>query len=462
MREFEYSIEESLKRGLNPTERLPLNIPYLSACNGFKCGKDGIEKYEELDEPLPPTVDLYYNWPFPQFIVGDSKNILIVRESTIAHTDYIYEVSDNHQTVTLIMGVDELTFGTGSRMDLADFGEYAIMVNGVIMIYYDPTLAAWIPTLATATLPLIGTICNFKGQAVGGRVLSVWHDCDETFYVWSRIGSIDFTPDQENEAGYRRCPYGGIVRNVKKMGNAVVGYSSKGVTLLQPSLDPPTFGFKEICDIGIINKDAIAGNDKLHVFLGEDYILRTVVGEEIKELGYKTYMKDLEGEDVIISYDPSLKEFYIGNSTKTFLLTQYGLTEIKYHPSTVWRNDGESYMLPIDEDEEDIVIASEIFDLGYKGQKTIFTIESNAFPVMSPEAGINWAHDLSAFGESSYVPVNDMGIASLIVSGNYFQVKLRFGRVLDNFAMDFIKVRFKMTDLRGIRGVYAPPPRGQR
>ena len=35
-------------------------------------------------------------------------------------------------------------------------------------------------------------------------------------------------------------------------------------------------------------------------------------------------------------------------------------------------------------------------------------------------------------------------------------------RKKSTIGIDYIKVRYKMTDLRGIRGVYAPPLRGQR
>jgi len=77
------------------------------------------------------------------------------------------------------------------------------------MIYWNTISNAWHKIVTSPTIPMMRTVCNFKGQAVGGGVLSPWYDCDETFYVWSKIGSIDFTPDQDNESGYRRCPYGG-------------------------------------------------------------------------------------------------------------------------------------------------------------------------------------------------------------------------------------------------------------
>jgi hypothetical protein len=59
------------------------------------------------------------------------------------------------------------------------------------------------------------------------------------------------------------------------------------------------------------------------------------------------------------------------------------------------------------------------------------------------------------------VPVNNMGIASITAAGNFLRFRMTFGTLYNGFKISYMKVRFKMTDLRGIRGVYAPPPRGQ-
>lgn len=460
MREYELIIDDSLKNGLTPEENLHIKVPYMLACNGFRCGKSGLEAYKLLDDPIPVTVDMHYTWPFPQFIVGELYNILVVRD-TVAGADYVYSVSDDHATVTLIATIDVATYGTGGLMEVADFGEYIFMTNGVTMIYWDVALGIWVTTTAIATIPMMKAVCNFKGQAVGGNISSVWYDCDETFYVWSKIGDIDFTPGQGIEAGYRRCPYGGVVRNTKRLGDNIVGYSSKGVTFMLPINEPSTFGFKEVSDIGIINKGAVGGSLNQHVYVGEDYVLRTVTSEGVQELGYKYFIKNLGDGDIIVTYDPATRDFYIGNSTKTFLLSPYGMTEIKQHPSAVWRRDNKTFMIPNDEDDEDIIIKSEISDMGYKGQKTIFTVETDAFLCYDPEAKVYWANDLTVWGETSYSPINNMGIATVIASGNIFSIGIKFSSILEGFLLSNIKARFKMTDLRGIRGVYAPSPRGQ-
>jgi hypothetical protein len=97
----------------------------------------------------------------------------------------------------------------------------------------------------------------------------------------------------------------------------------------------------------------------------------------------------------------------------------------------------------------------------YRGLKTIFTMETDVTLQTGPEAAVDYAYDLTDWKSSSFIPFNNLGIASIIVSGNLFRFKLRFNSLSDNSRISYIRTRYKMTDLRGIRGVYAPPPRGQ-
>jgi len=407
---------------------------------------------------------MYYSWPFPQFMTGDTFNILVIRD-TVNQQDSVYSVSKDHLTVTHIFDVDELTFGKGSLMEYADFGEYAIMVNGVIMIAWQPAVSAWVASLATPTIPLMKTICNFKGQAVGGNVVAgTWYDCDETFYVWSKIGSMDFVPDEDNEAGYRRCPYGGIVYNVRTLGDFVVGYSSKGVVLMAVVSDPATtFGFKGISPVGLINQGAVNGDSDRHIYVGEDYVLREVTKDGVKDLGYQFYLSQLTAADIIVSYDSAKKDFYISDGVKTFLLSPNGMTEVLQHPSAVWKSNKVSYILPDTIDPRLPLITSEPIDMGYAGQKTLSTIETDAMPVDEAKAGADHTYNNSTWALATYKEMNNQGIVANTVSGNAFRVSLSFTDIYNNTRISYIKVRFKMTDMRGTRGVYAPPTsfRGQ-
>lgn len=488
MRELELTIDEALRKGLSPDIALPTNSPFLYQALGFREGRAGIEPYIVKANPLPSTLDLHYSWPFPQYITGEKYNFLVVRDP-IDQGDKVYSISDDHQTVTFVFSIDQLTFGQGWIMDVADFGEYVIMTNGVVMIYWNVAGSSWNVQTSIPTIPLLGTMCNLNGQLVGGNLRSSWHDCDSTFYAWSKIGSADFSIDEGNEAGYRRCPYGGDVLHVRKLGGSVVGYSAKGISFLKPVGQPVTtlacFG---LLDIGLLNRGAVNGDDRRQVFVGEDYILREVTEQGIQELGFKWLMESLSAEDIIINYDPANKDFYIGNSSKTFLLSPQGMTEIQQHPSAVWRRNRQTYVLPSElsysgdagslaacrmgisefhtcfggdlSNGEETIITTWPNDFTYAGQKTNQTVELSGEGFQNAQAAVDYRYN-GAWHNSPYSPVNNEGIATLVVASNVFRYRVKFETLNEDFKLGHIKARYKMTDLRGIRGVYAPPLRGQ-
>lgn len=474
MREYELIIDEALKKGLTPERIIPVGTDWLWKALGFRIGRGGIEGYRvTTEEPLAGRVEVLYSWPFPQWITGERYNFLIIRDSVVNMEDKVYVIADDY-TVTHIFDCDQLTFGTGTLMEVADFGEYAFMTNGVIMIYWDVGLADWHEIIASPTIPMMRTVCNFKGQMIGGCVLSAWHDCDEKSYVWSNIGSADFTPGQNNEAGYKRDPFGGIVYHVRRLGDQVIGYSSKGITLLDPVVEPvPSFGFTELDNVGLINRGAIDGDLQRQVYVGTDLIVRDISlqGDMIKkqavrELGYFLYMDDLDSnKDIIVKYDRVKKDFYIGNDEVTYLLSPHGLTQVPQHPSALWtmsEDDKDVVMLPSTIDDPYVpMISTGKLDMGYRGLKTVFSVEADASFTFGPEIAVGWLNALDVWGWGNYVHLNNEGIAVNITAGNNFVIMIKFQYVMESITLTYIKVRYKMTDLRGIRGVYAPPLRGQ-
>ncbi len=470
MREFELVIDEALKKGLAPKSMVPANTQLLSECIGFRCGAFGLEAAPLGNNALANAVSLDYSWPFPQLLQGERFNILVVRDD-FEMADKVYNLSNDLSNITHIFDIDESTFGKGSLMELADFGEYAFMTNGVVMIYGGPLY--WSAVTSNPKIPMMRTVCNFKGQAVGGCILSNWHDCNETFYVWSKIGSMDFTPDQDNEAGYRRDPFGGEVYHVRRIGEHVLGYSSCGITQMSPVSSPTTtFGFSEVLDHGLVNRGAVGGSLQEQVFVDNNYELWRIALEYgamgsaravPQRLGYRKFLKSLEGEDILVLYDRVKSDYYIGNSRKTYLLTRYGLTEVAQHPSIVYRKGGDESLVMAPDTVDDVkpTITTETFDMGYRGLKTVFEMETDALLHSGPEAAVNYSYDANSWGYGSFTPFNKLGIASMIVSGNYFRFRIRFDTLFSGFRVSYIRARYKMNDLRGLRGVYAPPPRGQ-
>jgi hypothetical protein len=138
------------------------------------------------------------------------------------------------------------------------------------------------------------------------------------------------------------------------------------------------------------------------------------------------------------------------------------MSEILQHPSAVWRTSPDYiYMLPFVLDDSYPIISTVPFDMSFKGHKTVATIESDAFSLTYPEVAVDYTYNQVDWATTLFTPMNNLGIASIAAAGNAFRFRLRFDTVDENFSIGFIKSRYKMTDMRGTRGVYAPPLRGQ-
>lgn len=145
-------------------------------------------------------------------------------------------------------------------------------------------------------------------------------------------------------------------------------------------------------------------------------------------------------------------------------MSPFGMSEIPNSMSAVWFDD-ELYGLPGSNDPlTHLPLAvSDIVDFGYRGQKTIFSVEAGTSDTEGAEFAVDWRMKVKeAFQRTNFVPLNDLGIAAIMIAGVEFRVCVRF----DSFSaytssLDYVKIRWKMTDLRGLRGVYAAPPRGQ-
>jgi|LGOV01.1.fsa_nt_gb hypothetical protein len=466
MRELETILDECFVTGLQPQPVMPNRKSHKFLINalGFRIGQYCIEGAENITNPIPSTVDMHYNWPFPQFLTQDKYKILVVRDN-IRLEDIVYSLSDDYSVVTEIFAIDQLTFGQGTLMELADFGSYAFMTNGVIMLYWDPTLAIWDKKISLPTVPMMRTVCNFRGQLIGGCVVSDWHDCDETSIVWSKIGDVDFTPDRRNESGFRRDLFGGEVYHVKRLGKDIIIYSSRGISRMFPVGSPAaTFGFEELLNFGIISRGSVAGDNDEHLFVDESSRIWRHSRGGFKKLDYRGQMNQLSSDDIIVNHNPNQGDFYITDGNKGFLISPNGMTEVPDCASALWY-DGELYSIPESPDKSTYspLIVSGTIDFGYRGLKTIFSIEAGLDNMSGVTIAIDWRVDKSeSFQRTNFVSLNNEGIASIIASGIEFRFCIKFDSfIYDEDTLDYMKIRWKMTDLRGMRGIYAPPPRGQ-
>jgi len=456
MREFE-TIIDYISKGLRPRGRSRRNAEGLVECYNLRCGPRGLEPYTPLSNPIS-GVDLSPSWPFPQLITSTRYKFLVTRDE-VGGQDRIYEVSNDYSTITLIALISHSTYGVGGRWSIADFDEYVLLSNGVYVVYRDTTVDTFDSTTALTSTPTCNSICNFKGQLVGGGVRSSWYDCDSSYIVWSRIGDVDCTIENNNEAGIFRVPFEGEVYQVRRLGDFVVVYCENGILALSPVTSPaPTFKFIELSGVGLHSRYSVGGDYNVHLFVdAEGYVYGLDRNLRLNKLDYQEFMLEM-GDYIVVNYNPYDNDFYIGDGSKGYLINENGMSEIG-QSILDFAEPGAGLFVDLGDDEARIT--TDLIDMGYRGQKSTEVIEAGFTNSGIVRASIDWRIDNSNDLENTgWVEVNNQGVATIRVVGTEFRLRLKSSDYSD-FELDYLKLRYKMSDLRSIRGIYAPPPRGQ-
>jgi hypothetical protein len=291
---------------------------------------------------------------------------------------------------------------------------------------------------------------------------------------WSDIGSAVFSLDNKNEAGYRPHDFTGDVVQVKQLGNMAVAYGYNGISVFRPVIDPaPTFQYKNLSSIGLFNKGAVSGNERKHVFVGTDgYLYRLTEDLKLEQLGYQEFMTTLTNGTIVAmttltngtivaNWDAATDDHYFSDGVRSFILTPAGLTEIFQRISTLERYNGVKYGVSDDDTDTSFTAVTDRYDFGLKGRKGTEAIEVSCQGSGTFSAAIDWRNSpQESFQRTGWVDLNSQGVATIRCSATEFRFCIKCTDYTD-VVLDRIKVRFKMEDMKSIRGVYAPPPRGQ-
>ncbi len=374
----------------------------------------------------------------------------------LANATSFYEIESNWSLTELLTGVT-----TGDVWDIADFGGYLLAANGNVMVKRDPATGTWSSFASATDIPRVLTICNFKGQAIGGNVKTDWYDCDTGSVVWSEIGSAKFTPTKLNTAGYRPIlPFGGTILRVKRLGDLIMVYGSDGVAAMVPVGDPaPTFGFKEILNIGIPCKGAIGGDEHVHAFVDTDgWLWKVKEGSMPERSGYQEFFSPMLDNDIMVSLDPSEQEFYISDGTANYLLTPYGLCKTYQYVTSVFL-DGDDTIGPFTSSGvTSFRVVTDTLDFGLRGFKSLGVVELGVDTgEVDQDVDVALYHrsnKKNAFSQTSYIHTNPEGWTYPNITAHEFRLCVQ----ADDYAgikLDYINARVKVVDRRGIRGIYA-------
>ena len=149
-----------------------------------------------------------------------------------------------------------------------------------------------------------------------------------------------------NESSFMPMPWQGKAVAGMALGDGYVVYGQQdsstykagGVTGLWPVSEK--LGLRDIAGllpgIGIAGRGAVGGDETGHIFVDEQFILRSITPDfQSKELGYQDKLNDLTAADIVISHDASKREFYITDGVTSYLYNESGMCEAPNCPSTL-------------------------------------------------------------------------------------------------------------------------------
>jgi len=454
MREFEYTFDDGLKTGLRAEESNPINNQALVELRNARPSQLGLLPYVPVQSPRNYVLD----WPFPQYFRFSNVELMGYRESLWETIAGIPVKVVSH----LMMGAID-----GPIWSLADFGNYVIGVrDGQWVSYRDGPTGIWLVDKPHASIPYCSTVTNLNGQAfVGGlEPWGNWTDVGNSSVGWSDIGSASFLLDRKNEAGYARSDNFDEIVTVMQLGNAAIAYGHNSITAFKPVVQPaPTFSKKTLADFGIFSKGSVGGSKREHCFVSSDgYVYKMGEDLTLKRLGYQEQITDFVGSDIMVNHLPSNGDFLISDGNVGYVLTLAGMGEVFQQVLSLALINGVAIGTYDEDSDEYFRFVTDIIDFGMTGQKTVQLIEVGCEGSGTKEVAVDWRNNPQDVWErTNWVALNDQNWATLPITASQFRFCFR-NDVYSDAKVSYLKIRYKMTDMRGIRGVYSPPPRGQR
>lgn len=414
-----------LNKGLRVRSTQGNNTSFLLSAKNVRLDAAGLE----LLDPITNITDDEIMFPFPQYKSLKNKK-LICEEGKVSIWD--------GTTKNLLIS----TYGE-SPWDVADFGDYIIIGNGDVIWEILPDGTA--NEVDYNKVPKMQTFCESRGQLVGANIIRDWYDCDDKYAVWSNIGEVTFVPDRKNEAGYRHMGIGSISR-CREMANGVIAfYGDDGIATLTPIQGRPLWKYDKLCDGNFPYLHAVAGDD-YHITIDRRGALWQVTNKA-ERLGYEEWLSTLDLDNIMISYDGMLKDYYISDGAKTFVFNEQGMTEFDGMVTSLSRSNGElvGYAEKFSADVEVKLVP---IDLNLVGMKSLEMVEVGIATDGAVSAMSSVFYELSQVTTGElYIPVNNSGFGYFRHTGNTFIIGVKVKNP-SKANLDFITAGFKLSDNR--------------
>jgi len=254
---------------------------------------------------------------------------------------------------------------------------------------------------------------------------------------WSKIGYLDFTIEKDNVAGKRPLDWKGWVYQTKKLGNRVVVYGENGVSVLTPQ--GVNWGLQTIYRIGLKGKNAIAGTDSIHYFVDREGQLWSLT-EGLTKLDYSEYLASMFSM-LVLTYDESSDLLYVCDGAQGFVYRNGSLGKGPINVSGLGYQSGSLYVTaPATIVTRIPELCTDIFDMGTRKGKTIFSLEFGTDLTTVLYASIDYRRNKAvAFSQSPWYGVSEGGKVFITAFGREFRVRAKT-LAYEYFEIDSIKI----------------------
>jgi len=281
---------------------------------------------------------------------------------------------------------------------------------------------------------------------------------------------------ERNEMGFAPMPFQGNILAVKELSGlsgseakGVMVYGDQGIAFLPAYSfdDLNTFGIESISNVGICSPGSIGGSTQEHVYLDNSGTLFRINARTLtpERLGYDEYFEAfahppyresfLRGIELVVSYDSEERDYYITNNEKSYILTPHGLGETGQLITSLINVDGALVGTYDNSGERAFGFESGEFDMQYPGVKSIESLEFYGDWTEEAFACVFFRYKKQEeYRQTRWIRLNEWGTATFFITGISFKVGFKF---LPDSPINIqeIVVKWKMRDLRSLRGVQA-------
>ena len=478
MQEYLLPVKDSFKNGLRPEVEMPTGSAFLYQCDFAKPTERGLLDPVIAENPNPSGMP-FDSWPFPQLFKG-SYYALLFGETSVSSVDWDTWTPTALATYDFHTPASAKSITAGGTWSLADFGNTWIATNGACAV----TQAAGGTVYVEDTVPF-QACCAHRGRGVfaGFDPNGVWPDAwddifaawmakspstfDETsvdigenFVLWTPIGrdlyALLSPPSdpihlmRQNQFGFMPMPWAGTVYAVLPLGKDLIVYGENGVARLFPVVEPyPTFGLDVLMEQGIAGRGAAGGDLQEHVFIDADGCLwRLSASEGLQRLGYEEFFVWFVGQEISISLDQKLREFYLSGESyasvgMSFVLSQTGLGTSRQQVTRVFNADGRLYGVFQALPGTEVTVATDRLDFGYKDWKTITTVEVGADTTQGLSVAVDYRNGpADSWARTDWIALNSSGWGRIQKTAKEFRLAIKCSSYID-LHIDYANVHWQ-------------------